>query len=98
MNFTHRTLTIILISIVCFCITGCGKDTPVTKEKIEAIELSMDLSEVEEIMGGPGKIKTFEGQKKDSKFYYWEDPNNSNYIYVGILDGKVASISASPFS
>ena len=96
MKFKLGLIYIIILMGCLLFIHGCSQDRSVNKEKYASIKLDMTLDQVEGIMGGPGEIKTFEGQKENSQFYRWEDPNNSNYIYVGIVNGRVASIS-SPF-
>jgi len=75
--------------------TACSKDASVTKEKWQALKLDMTLDQVEEIMDGSGEVNTFAKQNFEGTFYKWEDPNSSDYIFIGILNGKVSSMSSS---
>ena len=52
----------------------------------------MSLSEVEDLMGGYGEIKTFEGQPADETTYRWDSPNSEYHIYVTFKDGRVGSL------
>ena len=74
---------------------ACAKEESVSKTKWEALKLDMTLEQVEKIMGGPGKTKTIKGQNPEVTFYQWKDPNTKDYIFVGILEGTVASMSSS---
>ncbi|MBK7404050.1 MAG: hypothetical protein IPJ41_05325 [Phycisphaerales bacterium] len=95
-----RRMLAITIAAACLCfLPGCGDK--VNQESFDTIQNGMDLTQVEDIMGGAGDLqeaggvgidstgllssKTGEGATKD---YLWGDENTG--ILVKFKDGKVS--------
>jgi len=88
-NASLAAVLLVLFTILAGCSGGPGKASP---QKYRLIELRMSLSEVEDLMGGYGEIKTFEGQPADETTYRWDSPNSEYHIYVTFKDGRVGSL------
>jgi hypothetical protein len=71
-----------LLSIVAFCLSGCG--SAVTKENYEKIKDGMSESEVTNILGSPTKSNDLLG----NKISVWEDDKKA--IMITFVNNKVA--------
>ena len=90
--------------LFCLCaaavlLVSPGCESKVTLESFEQIEVGMDLTQVEDILGGPGEIQEAGGVgigaeglmeaqgESRSQDYLWGDENTG--ILVKFKDGKV---------
>lgn len=90
--------------LYCLCaaallLVAPGCESKVTIESFEQIEVGMDLTQVEDILGGPGEIQQASGVgigaeglmetqgESRSQDYLWGDENTG--ILVKFKDGKV---------
>jgi hypothetical protein len=89
-----KSASLVIAAVLVISILGGCSGSPgeASAEKYARLEIRMSLAEVEEIMGGPGRIETFEGQPAAETTYRWDAANSGYHIYVTFKDGKVGSL------
>jgi hypothetical protein len=89
-----RAAFLVIVSVLVITVLGGCSGSPgeASPNKYARLQINMSLAEVEDIMGGPGEIRRFEGQPAAETTYRWDAASSGYHIFVTIKAGKVASL------